>query len=233
VKQKNQTMNLTFLGHSCFLLETLNSKILFDPFISGNELAKHIYIDTIEADFIVQSHGHLDHIADLVAIAKRTNAVVISSWELTEWAKKQGIEKVHPMNIGGSWNFSFGKLKMVFAAHSNSLPDGSYGGTAAGFILELDGKRIYYAGDTALTQDMKLIGEYSRPDLAILPIGNNFTMDIDDAILASDFVQCKEIVGMHFDTFGYIKINHEEAIRKFKLRNKTLHLLDIGYSLAI
>ena len=226
-------MNLTFLGHSCFLLETLNSKILFDPFISGNELAKHIYIDTIEADFIVQSHGHLDHIADLVAIAKRTNAVVISSWELTEWAKKQGIEKVHPMNIGGSWNFSFGKLKMVFAAHSNSLPDGSYGGTAAGFILELDGKRIYYAGDTALTQDMKLIGEYSRPDLAILPIGNNFTMDIDDAILASDFVQCKEIVGMHFDTFGYIKINHEEAIRKFKLRNKTLHLLDIGYSLAI
>jgi L-ascorbate metabolism protein UlaG (beta-lactamase superfamily) len=168
-----------------------------------------------------------------VAIAKRTNAVVISSWELTEWAKKQGIEKVHPMNIGGSWNFSFGKLKMVFAAHSNSLPDGSYGGTAAGFILELDGKRIYYAGDTALTQDMKLIGEYSRPDLAILPIGNNFTMDIDDAILASDFVQCKEIVGMHFDTFGYIKINHEEAIRKFKLRNKTLHLLDIGYSLAI
>jgi L-ascorbate metabolism protein UlaG (beta-lactamase superfamily) len=226
-------MNLTFLGHSCFLLETLNSKILFDPFISGNELAKHIDIDTIEADFIVQSHGHLDHIADLVAIAKRTNAVVISSWELTEWAKKQGIEKVHPMNIGGSWNFSFGKLKMVFAAHSNSLPDGSYGGTAAGFILELDGKRIYYAGDTALTQDMKLIGEYSRPDLAILPIGNNFTMDIDDAILASDFVQCKEIVGMHFDTFGYIKINHEEAIRKFKLRNKTLHLLDIGYSLAI
>jgi L-ascorbate metabolism protein UlaG (beta-lactamase superfamily) len=226
-------MNLTFLGHSCFLLETSNSKILFDPFISGNELAKHIDIDTIEADFIVQSHGHLDHIADLVAIAKRTNAVVISSWELTEWAKKQGIEKVHPMNIGGSWNFSFGKLKMVFAAHSNSLPDGSYGGTAAGFILELDGKRIYYAGDTALTQDMKLIGEYSRPDLAILPIGNNFTMDIDDAILASDFVQCKEIVGMHFDTFGYIKINHEEAIRKFKLRNKTLHLLDIGYSLAI
>jgi L-ascorbate metabolism protein UlaG (beta-lactamase superfamily) len=226
-------MNLTFLGHSCFLLETSNSKILFDPFISGNELAKQIDINTIEADFIVQSHGHLDHIADLVSIAKRTNAVVISSWELTEWAKKQGIEKVHPMNIGGSWNFTFGKLKMVFAAHSNSLPDGTYGGVAAGYLLEVDGKRIYYAGDTALTQDMKLIGEYWRPELAILPIGDNFTMDVDDAILASDFIQCKEIVGMHFDTFGYIKINHEEAIRKFKLRNKTLHLLDIGSSLAI
>lgn len=226
-------MKLTFYGHSCFLLETSKAKILFDPFISGNELAQHIDISKIETDYIAQSHGHSDHIADLVAIAKRTNALLIASWEITEWAKKQGIEKVHPLNIGGSWNFEFGKIKMVFAAHSNSLPDGSYGGVAGGFLLEVDGKRIYYAGDTALTQDMKLIGEYWRPDLAILPIGDNFTMDIDDAILASDFIQCKEIVGMHFDTFGYIKINHEEAIRKFKLRNKTLHLIDIGASFTL
>ncbi len=226
-------MNLTYLGHSCFLLETSNSKILFDPFISENELAQHIDINKIEANYILQSHGHSDHIADLIPIAHRTKAAVIGSWELTEWAKKQGIEKVHPMNIGGSWNFKFGRVKMVFAAHSNSLPDGSYGGVAAGFLLEVDGKRIYYAGDTALTQDMKLIGEYWRPDVAILPIGDNFTMDVDDAILASDFIQCKEIVGMHFDTFGYIKINHEEAIRKFKLRNKTLHLIDIGSSFTI
>ncbi len=226
-------MKLTFFGHSCFLLETSNSKILFDPFISGNELAKHIDIQKIEANFIVQSHGHLDHIADLIPIAKRTNAVVIGSWELTEWAKKQGIEKVHPMNIGGSWNFKFGILKMLFAAHSNSLPDGTYGGVAAGFLLDCDGKRIYYAGDTALHSDMKLTGEYWRPDVAILPIGDNFTMDVDDAILASDFIQCKEIVGMHFDTFGYIKINHEEAIRKFTLRNKSLHLLEIGTSMNI
>jgi L-ascorbate metabolism protein UlaG (beta-lactamase superfamily) len=226
-------MKLTFFGHSCFLLETSKAKILFDPFISGNELAKHIDISKIEADYIAQSHGHSDHIADLVAIAKRTNALLIASWEITEWAKKQGIEKVHPLNIGGSWNFEFGKIKMVFAAHSNSLPDGSYGGVAGGYLLEVDGKRIYYAGDTALTQDMKLIGEYWRPDLAILPIGDNFTMDVDDAILASDFIQCKEIIGMHFDTFGYIKINHEEAIRKFKLRNKTLHLIDIGSSFTL
>lgn len=196
-------------------------------------MAKHIDINKIEADYIVQSHGHVDHIADLIPIAQRTNAVLIASWEITEWAKKKGLEKVHPMNIGGSWNFNFGKLKMVFAAHSNSLPDGSYGGVAAGYLLEVDGERIYYAGDTALTQDMKLIGEYWRPDLAILPIGDNFTMDVDDAILASDFIQCKEIVGMHFDTFGYIKINHDEAIRKFKLRNKTLHLIDIGASFTL
>jgi L-ascorbate metabolism protein UlaG (beta-lactamase superfamily) len=226
-------MKLTFYGHSCFLLETSKAKILFDPFISGNELAQHIDISKIEANYIAQSHGHSDHIADLVDIAKRTNALLIASWEITEWAKKQGIEKVHPLNIGGSWNFEFGKIKMVFAAHSNSLPDGSYGGVAGGFLLEVDGKRIYYAGDTALTQDMKLIGEYWRPDLAILPIGDNFTMDVDDAILASDFILCKEIVGMHFDTFGYIKINHEEAIRKFKLRNKTLHLIDIGSSFTL
>lgn len=226
-------MKLTYYGHSCFLLETSSSKILFDPFISPNELASNIDVEKIDANFIVQSHGHLDHIADLIPIAQRTRAVVIGSWELTEWLRKQGIEKVHPMNIGGSWNFKFGKLKMVFAAHSNSLPDGSYGGVAAGYLLEVDGKRIYYSGDTALTQDMKLIGEYWRPDVALLPIGDNFTMDVDDAILASDLINCKEIIGMHYDTFGYIKINHEEAIRKFKLRNKTLHLIDIGSTIAL
>ena len=226
-------MNLTFLGHSCFLLETSNGKILFDPFITYNELAKNIKVDEIETDYILQSHGHTDHIMDLEGIAKRTGAMVVGSWEITEWLKKKGIENVHPMNIGGSWTFPFGRVKMVFAAHSNSLPDGTYGGVAAGYIIEADGKRIYYAGDTGLTQDMKLIGEYWRPDIALLPIGDNFTMDIDDAIIASDFIQCKEIVGMHFDTFGYIKINHEEAVRKFILRNKTLHLMEIGSTIEI
>lgn len=226
-------MKLSYYGHSCFQLETASAKIVFDPFISGNELAKNVDINTIEADFILQSHGHSDHIIDLIPLARKTGAEVVASWEITEWLRKNGIERTHPMNIGGSWNFGFGKVKMVFAAHSNSLPDGSYGGVAAGFIIEADQKRIYYAGDTALTQDMKLIGELWRPDVAILPIGNNFTMDIDDAIIASDFIQCKEIVGMHYDTFGYIKIDHEEAIRKFKLRGKTLHLMDIGSSIDL
>jgi L-ascorbate metabolism protein UlaG (beta-lactamase superfamily) len=226
-------MNLTFFGHSCFLLETSKGKILFDPFITYNELAKNINVDEIVTDYILQSHGHSDHMLDLEGIAKRTGALVVASWEITEWLKKKGIENVHPMNIGGNWNLPFGKVKMVFAAHSNSLPDGTYGGVATGFIIEADGKRIYYAGDTGLTQDMKLIGEYWRPDVALLPIGDNFTMDVDDAIIASDFIQCKEIIGMHFDTFGYIKINHEEAIRKFILRNKTLHLMEIGSTIEI
>ena len=226
-------MKLTYYGHSSFILETSTSKILFDPFISPNELAKHIDINSLEVDFILQSHGHLDHFVDLQSIAKRTGAQVVSSWEITEWLKKKGIENVHPMNIGGSWKFPFGKVKMVFAAHSNSLPDGTYGGVAAGFIIEADGMKVYYAGDTGLTHDMKLIGEYWTPDYAILPIGDNFTMDVDDAIIASDFINCKEIIGMHFDTFGYIKINHEEAIRKFELRNKTLRLMEIGSTIEL
>lgn len=226
-------MKITFFGHSCFLLETSTSKILFDPFITPNERAKHIDVEKIEADYILQSHGHVDHFVDLPEIAKRTGAMVVSSWEITEWLKKKGIENVHPMNIGGSWTFPFGKVKMVFAAHSNSLPDGSYGGVAAGYIIEADSKRIFYAGDTGLNQDMKLIGEYWTPDVALLPIGDNFTMDVDDAVIASDFIQCNEIIGMHFDTFGYIEINHSEAIRKFEIRNKTLHLMEIGSTIEI
>lgn len=221
-------MKLTYFGHSCFLLETSQSKILFDPFISANELASSIEINDIECDYILQSHGHADHIADMVAIAKGCNATVVSIWEISEWALKHGVKKTHPMNIGGSWNFDFGKVKMVYAAHSSSFPDGSYAGQAAGFIIEADGKRIYYAGDTALTQDMKLIGEYWKPDLAILPIGNNFTMDVDDAIICSDFINCNNIIAMHYDTFGFIKVNHEEAIRKFQLKHKSLTIMKIG-----
>lgn len=226
-------MKLQFLGHSCFLLELASSRILFDPFISPNELARTINVEKVNADFILQSHGHVDHFADLIPVAKRTGATVVSSWEITEWLKKKGIDKVHPMNIGGSWEFGFGKVKMVLAVHSNSLPDGSYGGTAAGFIIEAEGKRIYYAGDTALTNDMKLIGEYWRPDVALLPIGNNFTMSIDDAVIAADFIQCKNIIGMHYDTFGFIKIDHEEAVRKFELRSKSLTLMDIGDTITL
>lgn len=226
-------MKLTYFGHSCFLLETSQSKILFDPFISANELASSIEINAIECDYILQSHGHADHIADMVAIAKGCNATVVSIWEISEWALKHGVKKTHPMNIGGSWNFDFGKVKMVYAAHSSSFPDGSYAGQAAGFIIEADGKRIYYAGDTALTQDMKLIGEYWKPDLAILPIGNNFTMDVDDAIICSDFINCNNIIAMHYDTFGFIKVNHEEAIRKFQLKHKSLTIMKIGESIDI
>lgn len=226
-------MKVTYYGQSCFLLETQGFNILFDPFISPNELAQHIDIDSIPADFILVSHGHQDHTADLVHIAKRTNAVVVCAFEISSWLEKQGVTNCHPMNLGGQWNFDFGNVKMVFAAHSNSLPDGTYGGTAAGFVIKTSGKTLYYAGDTALTQEMKLIGELSGPDISFLPIGDNFTMGIDDAIIAARFVNCNRIIGMHYDTFGYIKIDKADAIEKFGASGNELTLVDIGATIEI
>lgn len=221
-------MKITYYGHSCFLLEINGKHLLFDPYISPNELAATIDISKIPADYILISHGHSDHIADAVEIAKRTGATVISNWEIIQWIQKQGISKVHPMNIGGHWFFDFGKVKCVVAVHSSSLPDGSYGGNPMGFLLETDSGNVYYAGDTALTLDMKLIGDYKKIDLAFLPLGNNFTMGIDNAIIASQFIRCDQIVGMHYDTFGYIKIDHQEAQLKFGAAGKHLLLMEIG-----
>jgi len=221
-------MKLNYYGQSSFLLEVNGTKILFDPFISPNELAKDIDVEKIECDYILVSHGHQDHIADLITIAKRTNAKVVSSFEIVDWLAKQGVDNAHPMNLGGSWKFDFGKVKMVYAAHSNSLPDGTYAGTAAGFVIEIDGKVIYYAGDTALTQEMKLIGELFNIDYAFFPIGDNFTMGISDAIVASGFVKCKKVIAMHYDTFGYIKVDHQQAIKSFADSDIELSMLKIS-----
>ncbi len=226
-------MKITYYGHSCFLLETEGKSILFDPFITPNELANSIDANIIKADYILISHGHEDHVADAVSIALRTGATVISNWEIIQWVQKQGVKNVHPMNIGGHWFFDFGKVKCVNAVHSSSLPDGSYGGNPMGFLLETAKGNVYYAGDTALTMDMKLIGDYKKIDVAFLPIGNNFTMGIDNAIIAADFIRCDKIIGMHYDTFGYIKIDHLEATEKFKSSGKNLLLIPIGDSISL
>jgi L-ascorbate metabolism protein UlaG (beta-lactamase superfamily) len=224
-------MIITYYGHSCFGVEIKGKHLLFDPYISPNPLAAEINIESIKADFILQSHGHGDHIADTVAIAKRTGAVVIGAFEVTEWLKKQGVEKTHPMNVGGKWIFDFGKVKCVNAIHSSAMPDGTYGGSPMGFVIESDEGNFYYAGDTALSYDMKLIGEFRKIDFAFFPIGDNFTMGIDNAIIAADFVNCKDIIGMHYDTFGYIKINHEESKQKFSHNGLKLTLMKIGETL--
>ena len=221
-------MNISYYGHSSFGVEINGNHLLFDPFITDNELAKDIDITKVKADFILISHGHFDHIADAVTIAKRTKAKVICCWEISVWLEKQGIENAHPMNIGGKTKLDFGNVKCVNAVHSSSLPDGTYGGNPMGFVIESNEGNFYYSGDTALTYDMKLIGEYRKIDFAFLPIGDNFTMGIDNAIIASDFISCKDIIGMHYDTFGYIKIDHEEAVRKFNRAGKNLTLLKIG-----
>ncbi|HEY1008225.1 MAG TPA: metal-dependent hydrolase, partial [Sphingobacteriaceae bacterium] len=197
------------------------------------ELASHIDVDSIVPDFILVSHGHQDHVADLLPIAGRSGAVVVGSFELTTWLGNNGISNTHPMNIGGKWQFPFGTVKMVNAVHSNSLPDGTYGGTEAGYVIQSGGKTIYYAGDTALHYDMKLLAELFTIDAAFLPIGDNFTMGVDDAIRAAGFIGCSNIIGMHYDTFGYIKIDKEEAVRKFAAAGLNLRLIPIGESSAI
>lgn len=226
-------VQFTYLGHSCFLLKSAAHSILFDPFIRGNELASKINPAEIHADFILVSHGHSDHINDCVEIASRTRALVITNWEIHEWLQKQGITNTHPMNVGGNRDFPFGNLKVTYAAHSSSLPDGTYGGNPMGFILEMNHRKIYYAGDTALTLEMQLIGQFDRPDIAILPIGNNFTMDYVDAVRASEFIHCHKIIGVHFDTFGFIKINHQEVNSYFESHGKTIRLPKIGETFEI
>jgi len=225
-------MKITFYGHASLGIEVGGKHIIVDPFITGNPLASAIDINTLKADYILLTHAHADHVLDVEAIANRTEATIVSNAEIASYYAKSGL-KAHPMNHGGSWNFDFGKVKYVKAVHSSSFPDGSNGGNPGGFVIEGEHKNIYIAGDTALTMDMKLIPMRTKLDLAILPIGSNFTMDVEDAIIASDFIECDKILGYHFDTFGYIEINHEESIRKFFDKGKDLMLLEIGESIEL
>lgn len=225
-------MKLKYYGHSCFGLETEKASLLFDPFITPNALAENVDVDQIEADFILVSHGHEDHVADVERIAARTGAIIVSNFEIVSWFESKGLKNGHPMNIGGEKEFDFGRVKYVNAIHSSVLPDGAYGGNPGGWIVQVENKTIYYAGDTALTMDMKLLAKYNL-DLAILPIGDNFTMGAEDAIECSKFIDCKKIVGMHFDTFPYIKIDHEQIIEKFKTAGLNLHLPTINSIIEI
>ncbi|RDC54436.1 metal-dependent hydrolase [Pedobacter chinensis] len=225
-------MKYTYYGQSCFLLETTDKKLLFDPFITQNPLAKAIDIKTIEADYILVSHGHGDHVGDLVELAKQTGATVIAIPEVIDWVQKQGVDKVHPMNFG-KFTFDWGVVRMVPATHSAGLPDGSYGGNPAGFVLEVDGKQIYFAGDTGLTIEMKVLADVCNLDYAILPIGGNYTMDVDDALVATKYFDCDQVIGVHYNTFPVIEIDTEDALDKFKRENKTLLLPQIGETIDL
>jgi L-ascorbate metabolism protein UlaG (beta-lactamase superfamily) len=197
------SIELTYHGHSCFGISVGDTQLLIDPFLTGNELAD-IAADQVQADYILITHGHSDHVGDAVEIAKRTGAMVISNFEIATWMGSQGVERVHPLHIGGGYDFPFGRVKLTIAHHGSSLPDGSNGGNPAGLLLTLDGKKIYHAGDTALFYDMKLIGEAGL-DLALLPMGDNFTMGPDDAIRAIKFLEPKLVIPMHYNTFDVIQ----------------------------
>ncbi len=225
-------MKITYYGHASLGIEVNGTNIIVDPFISANELAKHIDVNSLKADYILITHAHGDHILDVETIATNTGAIIVSNAEIAGYYEAKGF-KTHPMNHGGSWQFNFGKVKYVNAIHSSSFPDGTYGGQPGGFVIEADNKNVYIAGDTALTYDMKLISMRNSLDLAILPIGDNFTMDVDDAAIAAEFLEVTTILGYHYDTFGYIKIDHEVAKQKFANKHKELILLPVGNSMEV
>lgn len=227
-------MKVTYLGHACVNIQIEGAHLLVDPFISANPLAGHIDINSIEATYILLTHAHADHILDAEAIAKRTGASLITNPEILDHYRKLGLDG-HDMNIGGSHRFLDGKvkIKMVKAVHSSSFPDGSYGGNPAGFLINYKDQTIYISGDTALTMDMKIIPHQYKVDLAILPIGNNYTMGIRDALTAAKFVETNNVLGVHYDTFDVIKIDKEASKRKFSDAHKRLHLLEIGNSLEV
>jgi L-ascorbate metabolism protein UlaG (beta-lactamase superfamily) len=197
------SIQVTWYGHSATGIVTPMVKLLIDPFFSGNSMAD-VDPGEVEADVIAVTHGHSDHLGDTVEIAKRTGALVISNFEIINHLQAQGLENVHPLHIGGGRSFEWGRIKLTIAHHGSSMPDGSYGGLAAGLLLYLGGVRIYHAGDTSLFYDMKLIGEEDL-DLAMLPIGDNFTMGPDDALRAVELLKPKMVVPMHYDTFDVIQ----------------------------
>ncbi len=189
-------------GHLTFTIQHDGVTLLIDPFFDGNPAAK-ISKDDVKPDYILITHGHGDHVGDTVYIAKKTGATVISNFEIATWLQNQGVEKVHPMHIGGSHAFPFGRVKLTIAHHGSILPDGSYGGNPAGLLLTLGDVKIYDAGDTALTYDMTLLAD-EGVDVAILPIGDNFTMGPDDAVKAVKFIKPKVVIPAHYNTWDLI-----------------------------
>ncbi len=228
-------MNITYYGHACFSVEVQGKHLLFDPFITPNQLASSIDIASVKADYILITHAHFDHLADLEHVLKHNpDAKIASNFETVSWiGNKYNTENVLPMNQGGKRTLDFGAIKYVTAIHSSSLPDGSNGGNPGGFVVETPEGNFYHTGDTALTYDMKLIGDYMKVDFSMMCIGDVVTMGVEDAIIACDFVKCNKVLGMHYDTFPFIKIDPAAAKAAFEAKGKELILMGIGETMEM
>lgn len=224
-------MKLTWYGHAAMGLQVGQYKLLVDPFLTGNPAATATP-ENVPADFILLSHGHGDHVGDAVAIAKRTGATIISNFEIANWVQAQGLN-AHPQHLGGGFKHPFGYLKLTLALHGSALPDGSYGGNPAGFLLTAEGKKIYLACDTGLFGDMRLIGEEGI-DLAVLPIGDNFTMGPDDALRAVKLIQPKHVIPVHYDTWELIAQDPTAWAKRVESETNTkAHVIKPGESFSI
>lgn len=195
---------ITWHGHATYALDIDGAPVVVDPFFAPHNPAAKVTAEEVDAAFILQTHGHGDHITDTVALAKRTGALVIANFEICNWVNSQGHENTHALNIGGGYDFDFGRVTMTRALHSSGLPDGSYGGDPGGFVISASGRKIYIAGDTALFSDMALIGRAADIDLAILPIGDNYTMGPDDALYALDYIKPRIVIPGHYNTWPLI-----------------------------
>ncbi len=227
-------MKITFWGHAAFLIENGNHRVVIDPFLTGNPVAR-VKPEEVECDYIIVTHGHGDHLGDTISIAKKNNAVVIANFEVATYCGNHGCQ-AHPLHIGGSHEFPFGRVKLTIAHHGSGLTEGNniiYLGNPAGVLLTMDGTTLYHAGDTALFYDMKLIGEMNRIDVALLPIGDNFTMGIDDAVKAVEFLQPELTIPMHYKTFDLIDVDPNEFVRKVEQMGRKARILEIGESLEI
>ncbi|HNQ79431.1 MAG TPA: metal-dependent hydrolase [Acidobacteriota bacterium] len=209
-------VKLAYHGHSCVEIESGGHRIIIDPFINGNTHAK-VKPSDIRVEAVLVTHGHGDHVGDAAEIAAANDCAVVCNFEISNWLGAKGV-KTHPMHIGGSHGFDWGRVKLTPALHGSSLPDGSYGGNPAGFLVFMGGKCVYHAGDTGITSDMQLYGRLNPIDIALLPIGDNFTMDLNDAVEAAVLLGAKQAMPIHFDTFPIIAANPQEFIRKVEAR---------------
>ncbi|MBE7629636.1 metal-dependent hydrolase [Tenacibaculum piscium] len=225
-------MNITFYGHACFGIEINGIYLLVDPFITGNSLASNIVIADIKADYILLTHAHQDHVLDVELFAEQTGATIISNFEIAQYYGAKNL-KTAAVNHGGTFKTATFSAKYVNAIHTSSFADGTYGGQPGGFVISSEEKTLYVAGDTAVTMDMKLIPMTTKVTTAIFPIGDTFTMGVEDAILASNLVECDTVIGCHFNTFPPIEIDTHQAKEKFTEAKKELIILEIGASINI